>query len=395
MILDFLKIAIKNISKRKLRTFLTILGIVVAISAILSLLLLSNGLENSIESEFDKIGSNRIFLTSEGGLESNLAVSSLSEKDIKVVERTPGIDSVVKMLVSTEEVNYKNEKNIIQIRGLDYENWERLFVNDYGISLTDGRYLSNKDNYNVIIGWATSNTAFNKKINVGNSIEFLKNKFKVVGIFERVGADQDDKVIYVSMNLLRELINKPDKISFADIIVNPNSDVLKISEKIDRRLEKSRGKTDYSLITPDQLLEQTNNVLGIIKTVIIGIAIISLLVGSIGITNSMYTAVSERKYEIGIFKSLGAQKKDILKLFLIESSIIGLLGGIVGTILGISIAKLIEYIVSIYSPIGIIINLDVNLIIFSILFAMFFGILSGLSPAYSASKLKPVEALQK
>ena len=85
MILDFLKIAIKNISKRKLRTFLTILGIVVAISAILSLLLLSNGLENSIESEFDKIGSNRIFLTSEGGLESNLAVSSLSEKDIKVV----------------------------------------------------------------------------------------------------------------------------------------------------------------------------------------------------------------------------------------------------------------------------------------------------------------------
>lgn len=395
MISDWVKIAYLNVKSRKLRTTLTVLGIVIAITAIVSLLLLSSGLQNAIKEEFDKIGTNRIFLAAEGGFTSNQHTPGLTEKDLDQVKKVAGVKEVMAYYVSTEEVEYSREKNIITVRGVEPELMEDIFPNSLSLDIEEGRYLKRGDKFNVVLGWAAANTAYNKKVGLQKNIKMFDEKFKVVGIVEKLGNDADDRVIYMDIDTMRDISDGDEDVTFADIIVQPGLDPLVVGQSIDRRLDRFRGSDDYSLLTPDQALEQANNVLGIIQVVIVGIAVISLLVGSVGITNSMYTAVSERSGEIGIMKSIGAKNSDIWKIFLYESIIIGLIGGVLGTLLGLGIALLLEYVVGIVSPVPIKIIIDYNLLAGSVIFAAVFAIISGVSPAIQAANLNPVEALRK
>ena len=140
-------------------------------------------------------------------------------------------------------------------------------------------------------------------------------------------------------------------------------------------------------------MEQISQVLGIMQVVLVGIAAISLIVGAIGIMNSMYTSVLERTKDIGIMKAVGARNSDIMKIFLIESGLMGLVGGIFGTALGTIVALIVEKISS-QSGFLLIIRIEYGLLLFGLLFAFLVGMISGALPAYQASKLRPVDALR-
>ena len=166
-----------------------------------------------------------------------------------------------------------------------------------------------------------------------------------------------------------------------------------MQKKIEKELKQKRDDTNFQVLTAAQIVEQINNVLGIVQVVLVGIAMISLIVGAIGILNSMYTSVLERTKDIGIMKAVGARNSDILKIFLIESGLMGFVGGIFGIILGIVVALIVGEIAS-NSGFLLLIKIEIPLLLFGLLFSFLVGMISGTLPAYQASKLKPVDALR-
>ncbi len=156
------------------------------------------------------------------------------------------------------------------------------------------------------------------------------------------------------------------------------------------------GKEDFIIQTPEQLLGTLNTILNIIQGVLVGIAAISLIIGGIGITNTMYTAVVERTREIGIMKSIGATPKTIMYLFLVESGLLGLIGGVIGVILGVSLAKIVEF--AAFQAFGtslIQVTISPVVIIGALLFAFIVGAISGAFPAKQAANMNPVDALRR
>ena len=166
-----------------------------------------------------------------------------------------------------------------------------------------------------------------------------------------------------------------------------------MQEKVKREFERQRGDKNIEVVTPTQILEQIGSILGVVQAVLVGIAAISLVVGGIGITNSMYTTVLERTKEIGIMKSIGARNFDVLAIFLIESGLMGLVGGFFGVLLGTGISLAIGKF-STEAGFKLLVAVNPGLMLFGLLFAFIVGMISGSLPARQASKLKPVDALR-
>ncbi len=193
----------------------------------------------------------------------------------------------------------------------------------------------------------------------------------------------------------RELFNDANGITAIDAKVRVGEDPESVANKVKRKLSRIRNEKTFDVLTPAQLLEQFGNVIAILQIVLGGIAAISLVVGSVGIANSLYSSVLERINEIGTLKAVGASTKNILSLFLVESAIIGAIGGAIGIIIGVVISYVVGIlaVASGFKLMKIIISW--KLLIFAFLFSIAIGIISGVMPARSAAKLKPAEALRK
>ena len=189
--------------------------------------------------------------------------------------------------------------------------------------------------------------------------------------------------------------------SIQEIIVqiNPGEDIKEVADRTEKKLMNFRDVTektkDFTILTPEELLASFASILSIVTGFLLGVAAISLLVGAIGITNTMYTSVLERTKEIGVMKAVGAKNSDILTIFLIESGLLGLTGGVIGVLLGMGIGKLIEYIAVHYIETTLLrVVFPTYLILGCLAFAFLVGAISGTWPAYRASKIRPVDALR-
>ena len=224
-------------------------------------------------------------------------------------------------------------------------------------------------------------------------------EYKVIGIFKKMGDPGVDKGINLGIESLREQYNEPELLSYIYIQTISKDNVEEVSEKIERKMRNDRdleeGEEDFTVQTPLQMAETFTDILNIITVVLIGIAAISLLVGGIGIMNTMYTSVLERTREIGIMKSLGARNDQIMKLFIVESGLLGLGGGLLGVIIGFLVSKSVEFIAA--EALGTSLLkafFPWYLIVGALLFSFIVGTFSGVFPARRASKLKPVDALR-
>ena len=392
MLIDYFLMAINSIRHRKLRSWLTVIGIIIGVAAIISLMTVSRSLESTIESQFEQFGANRIIISAKGFQGPGTLSQGLTTEDVETIEDISGFEYVVPGLFRTAEIKKNKETGFTLVNAIPSENFEEFYL-DSGIEVEEGRNIQDGEKNVATVGSLAAKEMFSKELRIGDKIEIAKRNFKIVGIVEETGNSQDDNQISIPLDDAREIFNEPDKVDAIIAQVKVASDIPLLQEKIEKELERKRDDTNFQVLTATQILEQINQVLGVMQIVLVGIAAISLVVGAIGIMNSMYTSVLERTREIGIMKAIGARNSDILEIFLIESGLIGLVGGIFGTIIGTGMALIIG---QFSSGAGFLLTITIEplVLIFGLLFAFVVGVLSGILPAYQASKLKPVDALR-
>ena len=390
MISDYFILAINSILHRRLRSWLTIVGIVIGVAAIIALISLSLGLQGTIEAQFEAFGADRILVAAQGFQGPGTASEGLTDKDVETLEKMGVFESVSSGSAGPGEVEFHNEIKFPTIFG--GRNAKELL--ESGTELREGRYIDDNDGFSTLIGSSVADDLFDDKVRLRIKLKIAGHDFRVVGILEPVGNQQDDNTIYITLDKYREIFSQEDEeVGFISAQIKPGSDILSIQKRVERELKRARGDENFQVVTPTQILEQINQVLGVVQYVLVGIAAISLLVGGIGIMNSMYTTVLERTKDIGIMKAIGATNNQILLVFLIESGLMGLVGGFFGVLIGTLISLAIGNF-STQAGFKLVVELNFPLMIFGLLFAFIVGIVSGLWPARQASRLKPVEALR-
>ncbi len=395
MITDFFRISFFSVKHTQIRSWLTIIGIVIGIAAIVALISISQGLENAIVEQFSKLGVSDIRVAPKGmrGPPGTSSSTILTTKDVETVEKVKGVDYVLGVLGQRATVEFGNEEKRISTLAYPTELTARAFL-DVDLEFAQGRPFSKGEQGSVMIGAKVAEEAFDKEIRLRNNLRIEDKAFKVVGIIKEAGLPVIDDGVFLSLDDARDLFDKPDEISAMTVHMSPGKDMAQISEDIERKLKRARDNENFQVFTPQQVLEQMKTILGIVSIVLAGIAAISLLVGGIGIMNSMYTSVLERTREIGVMKAVGATNANILTMFLLESGIIGLVGGLIGVGLGTGIAFSFEEIAKQLGFTLLLIKINTKLLAFALAFSFFVGMVSGTLPAVRASKLKPVDALR-
>ena len=394
MLKELLRFALRNIRERKLRSSLTGIGVVISVAAIVALLSISGSLQTAIAEQFAKMGANRIFVMVPGGQPGTR--SGLTTKDVEVLERMPEFAYVTPALfISSAKVESGKDAVAPRIVGWKYDHLDKRLA-DYDFKFKEGAFFRKGQSRAVVLGHnvAKAEEFFSRDIHIRHQLTINGEKFDVVGVLESFGNSEDDNQMYMPLETMRELFDKPDEVSFIDATLIPGQDADAVAAKVKRALKRSRNDENFEVMTPAQMLKFLNTILGIVQGVLVSVAAISLLVGAVGIMNSMYTAVLERTKEIGIMKSIGATNSAILFLFIIEAGIIGFVGGVWGTLLG----NLISLGVSGAAAAGgfsiMKYHFELWIIIAGLSFATFVGMASGYLPARQAEKLTPVDALR-
>ncbi len=392
MPIPYLKLAVKNLIARKLRSLLTIVGIVIGVTALVALLTVGQGLDHAIKKQFEKIGSNKLFVYPEGAGDPT-SRTGLEEKDVEVLETMAEFVFVTPYLMGKVPVAYANEEYSVTIMGFPDTDAEKRLVS-YDFTLRQGRYFKEGERNVVMIGDAVAKTMFDKEVRLNNNLEIKGIKYRVIGIFDTMGNPEDDNSLFVPLDDARILLDKPTQITMVELVVEESVDLQKTVSEIKQNLRRKRGNDHFEVVTPDQILKQFGTVITIVNVVLIGIAFISLIVGAVGIMNTMYTSVLERTREIGIMKAIGASNGMIMVIFLLESGILGLIGGVLGVTLGSLIALGIGA-AAVQAGFGLlVIEIEWPVVMGAILFSIIVGAMSGLLPSRQASQLKPIDALR-
>jgi len=406
MIEDYLRLAIDGIMHRKLRSWLTMVGIFVGIIAVVALISLGQGLQRVIDEQFEMVGGDRIIVTpgKEGTLtgvpRGSFVAAKLDKSDLDVIEKVRGVDSAAGIILATGNVKADNKRKLIPIFGVPTDpKYQKLLRQIDFFAVDEGRYLKEGDRYKAQVGVRTRDF-FDADIDVGDKIEIEGIMFDIVGKNKKTGNPFHDSKITIPIETAQELFNKSDGYSMIQVKVEKGSDVSEVAENIKKKLRRHRGvkegEEDFTAETPQNIVRVFKDVFNLVTGFLTGIAAISLLVGGIGIMTTMYTSVLERTHQIGIMKAVGARNSDILLIFLIEAGMLGLVGGIIGVLLGLLLSKFAEYLVVNYGGIDIFrVHAGPELIIGTLLFSFLVGCFSGYLPARRASKMHPVEALRK
>lgn len=400
---DFLLLAIKNLRRRKLRSWLTVIGIFIGIASVVALISVSYGMEAAIKEQLSSMGTNKIMVSPGSGTFGMSALGTsakLTNEDMDVIGKVSGVQYATGMIYGSERVKYQKESKYSFIIGLPLDTDSlKLFQDMQGFEIAEGRFMNDGSANELVIGWNLAyNDFFKRNAGIGKNIEIQGEKFKIVGIMNKIGNPQDDSQVYMSMDTAQTLFNKEDEYDM--ILVQTKEDnVDSIAEDIKKKLrdfrDEKKGEETFQVQTFEKMIESVGSILAMVRTVIVAIAAISLLVGGIGIMNTMYTAILERTKEIGTMKAVGARNSDILMIFLFESGIYGLVGGIGGVSIGLGLGKLTEIIARNYLGVAYIkASFAWWLIVGALLFSFITGCLSGVAPAIQASRMKPVRALR-
>ena len=404
MIKDYINIVTGTFKQRKLRTVLTMLGIFVGIAAIVSLIALGQGFEKKITEEFQKLGADKLMITPKAPFAppgaSTLGVE-LTEDDLDFVDKINGVDETTAYILVPAKIEFNNEIRFFNVFGMPtdegFELWKEI-IGDYEIA--EGRQIKDGDKFKIVVGnYHVERNTFSKNIKLRNSLKINEVDFKVVGVWEFIGSPEDDKAITMPIKTAREVFDIPDRVD-AIIVrtakgVNPSDVAATIKRRLRKHRDLEEGKEDFRVQSFEEVLRSFNQFIGVLQVILIAIAGISLLVGGIGIMNTMYTSVLERTREIGIMKAIGARNSDIIRLYLIESGFLGAAGGLIGVLLGLGISKGLELIVK---KVLLFEFLEIffpwYMILATLAFAFIVGAVSGVMPALHAAHQKPVDALR-
>jgi putative ABC transport system permease protein len=393
------KIAFGSITSAKLRSTLTVLGIVIGVAAVIANVSLGASFNQHFTNEVTNLGSNFIFFQ---GMQPKL----FYDNELKTVESTPGISGVSPLKSQAAEVTYMSETKNIIVTGVG-QSYDEVA----NTKLQKGTFINDNDGYVAVIGHKVANEKFDRSISVRNSIniafrvgddEKVTKTFKVKAIIQNpentvVQAYDDNEAILIPIGVMNEILGEND---YGGIfaMAEDSATIQETADEADKRLARKFGIPDreladkesrpYFLINQAEVLKQTDMMAAALSSFLTAVALISLLVGSIGIMNIMLVSVTERTREIGVLKSLGFTASDILFLFMVESIMLGVFGGILGSTVGIAGAYGVETLLKL--PIVF----PFSLIVAGFFVAVLVGFVSGVYPARKAAKMKPVDSLR-
>lgn len=397
----YFKIALRNLKGRQLRSWLTILGIVIGIFLVVSLISLSEGLEESVTRELRMMGGDIVMIMP--GEMTNMVTTfvggvELSRSDLEAIGRAEGVETVVPTAWGAELVRYGDYSKTLLMYGSPWETAADLYREHLGWDLIEGFWPSM--NRQVIVGNLVPGEIL-PGLKAGDQIQIRGRSFEVTGILRSLGSKQNDSMIALDWPDFQSIFGRQEGAQIVMAKIYSDFPMDQVEENIKNELEKTRFRsrqeeiTDVSVVTSEKASDMVGNIMGVIQLAVFFFASIAVLVGGIGIMNTMYTSVYERTKEIGVLKAIGAKKKDIVFIFLAEAIIIGFLGGLVGVTLGTGLAWAIQHIMFQEGP-GLYMEASKTLllVIFGLVFSCAVGGLSGYFPARRAASLKPVEALR-
>ncbi|MCY1139722.1 ABC transporter permease [Actinoplanes sp. Pm04-4] len=385
------RVALDALRANRLRSILTMLGVVIGVAAVVALVGIGTGTKGQIEQQVEGLGSN-LLLVVPGRLEAGSApaASTMTMDDVDAVARVVGDrDRVAATIASGETVRAGSRSAFASMQGV-LENTPNVFVR----RLDRGSYLTRTDVTTgrrvAVLGAGTATALFGDRDPIGRQITIGGVRFRVIGTFERLGqslgVDRDSEV-HVPVTAAQRLLGT-DRIDGLAIRAPDRERINRLSTAVVDTLTDRHPDTDFSAVTQEQILGVLGDILGVLTGVLAAIAGISLLVGGVGVSNIMLVSVRERTKEIGLRKAVGARPRDIGVQFLLEAVLLTTIGGVLGMALGVTSALLVDAL----SPVPAAITWWSLALAFGV--SAIVGIIFGVVPAQRAGRLDPVVALR-
>ena len=384
----------------KMRSILTMLGIIIGVAAVIALVSIGNGVKQDIQNSISSLGSNLLMVMpgaprTPGVRPSAGSMKSLKVSDYEAISKLDGVRAASPMTNGSYVVIYQNKNWTTSVSGVSYN---YLDVNNW--SMKSGRFLSEKNVQNrervAVVGKTVVKNLFGDEDPVGAEIRVKNIPFRIIGVLNSKGSgvmgnDQDDMVI-IPYTTAMERVEGVDYLRMIYVVGKDENGIDRLQSDIENLLRvrhgiKDTNLDDFNIQNMNSIMETMEETTGTLTLFLGAVAAISLVVGGIGIMNIMLVSVTERTREIGVRKALGATYSVIVTQFLIEAVVISLMGGIIGIALGIGASKLIGM------ASGMSTVISIPTIVMSFAFSMAIGLIFGIYPARKAAKLNPIDAL--
>ncbi|OCT16000.1 macrolide ABC transporter ATP-binding protein [Paenibacillus pectinilyticus] len=385
---ELFQMAMATIRSNPLRTVLTMLGVIIGVASVITLVSIGQGTSKAIEKQYEGLGTNLLTVT----LLGNGRATQLNYDDLMTLEGTAGIATIAPTMTQNSSIKYDRTTESYNVIGTN----DRYLDVQKG-KMASGRFLAEADldyrNHVAVIGTEVATKFFGKDDPVGEEINVKGYMYTIIGVLQTKGSNTsgtslDSSVLVPLPTMSRDF--KLGSIRTAYVEASSGDLVARAQVALEAYLyQKFKSTSGYNILNSSELISARQSASSTLTNQLVAVAAISLLVGGIGIMNIMLVTVSERTREIGIRKSIGAKRRNILLQFLVEATLISGMGGLIGLIVGISLSLAWPYINPSQQT-----SLSLNIGLYAFLFSALVGVIFGLYPANKASKLKPIDALR-
>ena len=396
LVKDFMRLTGVSLLAHKLRSFLTMLGITIGITAVVLLTSIGEGLYQFVLSEFNQFGTTLVGINpgrvTTHGMTMGVFGSTrpLTIEDAEALKRLPFAKSVVALTQGNAEVEGNNRTRRTTSYGAGSD-----FPKTFSVNVRAGRFLPDDDptapRAFAVLGYKVKQELFGNLNPLGERIRIGGSRYRIIGVMEPkgqiLGFDLDDTV-YIPAARGLELFNREGLMEI-DLLYKEGTSVKRVVAGIKRILESRHGREDFTVTTQEQMLDVLGSILNVLTFAVAAIGSISLFVGGIGIITIMTISVNERTTEIGLLRALGAKQNQVLSLFLGEAIVLSAIGGASGLLLGTGIAQLLHFALP-----ALPVHTPWNFVLLAELLAISIGLIAGVLPARRAAKLDPVAALR-